>query len=336
MNVGSDITKERSKVTGAISQNISERPECVAILVLHKASLLSFGSLAEAFLAANKNSDRKLYDVFVIAPKASNNLGQIGLRIGSTELPNYNNKFDLVLVCGGYGDASHLELDSLAWLRRQRSLGAKIGGIGDAVISLSKHGLINSEFAAYHWNILRSFEETMYTRGLKPKLYEASEKSISSMGGIAALDLALALISEKHGKQLSASISDLFAYGRIRGPLEDADRFVRCRVGTTSSIIESTVRLMHQNIEEPLTQEELADAACISLRQLQRAFRNHLSDSPSAYYKRLRLIEASRLLTQGGYSVTHITYACGFKSQSHFAKVFRDKYGVTPSEYAML
>jgi len=48
------------------------------------------------------------------------------------------------------------------------------------------------------------------------------------------------------------------------------------------------------------------------------------------------LIEASRLLTQGGYSVTQITFACGFKSQSHFAKVFREKYGITPSEYAML
>lgn len=290
----------------------------------------------EAFLAANKNSEKLLYDVVVIVPDPNSSLGQAGLRIGTTGFPTDHRKFSLILVCGGFGDAHPLELNSLAWLRQQRSQGALIGGIGDAVISLLKYGLLDSEYAALHWNILRSIEETMYVRGLKPKLYEDSEKnSISSMGGIAALDLALALISKKHGKKLSASISDLFAYGRIRGPLEDADRFVRCRVGTTSSTIESTVRLMHQNIENPLTQKRLADAACVSLRQLQRVFRRHLNDSPVSYYRSIRLIEASRLLSQGGLSVTQITYACGFKSQSHFAKVFREKYGVTPSEYAM-
>ena len=316
--------------------HIADPPERIGIVALNKASLLSLGSIAEAFLAANKISDSQLYDVSIIVPEPNISLGQTDMKIGPTGLPKYHSRFDLILVCGGFGDAHPLELDSLAWLRRQRSQGAVIGGIGDAVISLSKHGLINSEHTAFHWDILRNFEETMYIRGLEPKLYEESPiKGISSMGGIAALDLVLALISKAHGKPLAASISDLFVYGRIRGPLEDADRFVRCRIGTTSSIIESTVRLMHQNIENPLSQEELADAACISLRQLQRAFRNHLSDSPSAYYKNLRLIEASRLLTQGGYSVTQITFACGFKSQSHFAKVFREKYGVTPSEYAM-
>jgi len=314
----------------------AETPERIGILVLQKASLLSLGCLAEAFLAANRISEEKLYDVVVIVPEPNISIGQTGLKVGATGLPKFHTKFDLVLVCGGYGDAQPLALDSLAWLRRQRTQGTTVGGVGDAVIWLSKNGLLDSDTAAFHWNILRSLEETTYVRGLEPKLYETEQKGLSCMGGIAALDLAIALISQKHGKQLAAGVSDLFVYGRIRGPQEDADRFVRCRVGTSSSIIESTVRLMHQNIEEPLTQEELADAACISLRQLQRAFRNHLNTSPSAYYKSLRLIEASRLLTQGGFSVTQITFACGFKSQSHFAKVFREKYGVTPSEYSDL
>lgn len=321
-------TEERSQGRG------EGEPERIALLMLQKASLISLGCLAEAFVAANRFSEKPLYNVKVIVPEPNASLGSTGLRVGATGLPRYHDRFDVILVCGGYGEASELELDSLAWLRRQRTMGAIIGGIGDAVITLSKHGLIDPESAAYHWDILRSSEETLYVRGLEPKLYSNAGKELSAMGGITALDLALSIITRTHGKVLAASVADLFVYGRIRGPMEDADRFVRYRVGTTSSIIESTVRLMYKNIEEPLTQEELADAACISLRQLQRTFRNHLNTSPSAYYKNLRLVEASRLLAQGGFSVTQITFACGFKSQSHFAKVFREKYGVTPSEFA--
>ena len=196
-----------------------DTPERVGLLVLHNASLVSLGCLAEAFLAANKYAGKDSYNVTIIVPEPNISIGQTALKVGATGLPRYHTKFDLILVCGGFGDASPLGLDSLAWLRRQRTLGAVIGGAGDAVIGLAKHGLIDPESAAYHWDILRSFEETLYVRGMEPKLYQDSGKEISCMGGITALDLALSLIAK-----VSPTCSSMGAFaGRWKMPTDLSD-----------------------------------------------------------------------------------------------------------------
>jgi AraC family transcriptional regulator, positive regulator of tynA and feaB len=54
------------------------------------------------------------------------------------------------------------------------------------------------------------------------------------------------------------------------------------------------------------------------------------------YILRRRLEECARLLTtalHSGRTVGAIAMDCGFNSVNNFAKVFREHYGVTPTEY---
>src|SRR3546814_6761090 len=90
---------------------------------------------------------------------------------------------------------------------------------------------------------------------------------------------------------------------------------------------------MWQNIEEPLTIDELAACVKISKRQLERRFCSFLGATPTCYYLELRLTRARQLIQQTNRSVTEIVVATEFVSSPHFPRRFRDFFGVLPGSY---
>ncbi|CAB3774492.1 helix-turn-helix transcriptional regulator [Paraburkholderia humisilvae] len=58
--------------------------------------------------------------------------------------------------------------------------------------------------------------------------------------------------------------------------------------------------------------------------------------SPMRYARSLRLEHAARLLanTPRG-AIQEVSYQCGFESAAHFSRVFKERYGMTPREYAV-
>ena len=87
---------------------------------------------------------------------------------------------------------------------------------------------------------------------------------------------------------------------------------------------------MENNIEDPLTPDEIADVVGLSTRQLERLFAKYLTISPKRHYLRIRLEKGRNLLRQTDLSVTDVCVACGFKSLSHFSKSYRANYGIPP------
>ena len=83
-------------------------------------------------------------------------------------------------------------------------------------------------------------------------------------------------------------------------------------------------------MEDPLAPCELADLLGISTRQLERLFGRYLNTSPKRYITEMRLHRARNLIVQSEQSITEIAMACGFNSTSHFSKVFRSHYGISP------
>ena len=86
-------------------------------------------------------------------------------------------------------------------------------------------------------------------------------------------------------------------------------------------------------LREDLTAETLADIAGVSLRTLQRIFRERFDTSPMSWLMEARLLEAARLIRAGDDPVTKIAYRVGFKDPSHFTRRFKARFGVSPNEY---
>lgn len=79
----------------------------------------------------------------------------------------------------------------------------------------------------------------------------------------------------------------------------------------------------------------LAAAVGVSLRHLQALFREQDRNIADWIWRR-RLETAAQRLADPGFAhlaVGELAYSCGFCTQSHFSRRFKDSYGISPSEY---
>ncbi|PIQ97085.1 MAG: hypothetical protein COV67_06135 [Nitrospinae bacterium CG11_big_fil_rev_8_21_14_0_20_56_8] len=91
---------------------------------------------------------------------------------------------------------------------------------------------------------------------------------------------------------------------------------------------------MHAHVDQPIQLEDLSRYAGCSIRTLQTAFRNSLGSSPMGYLKSVRLerIRQELLNAPPNESVAKLALKWGFAHNGNFAKAYKAKFGVLPSE----
>ena len=236
----------------------------------------------------------------------------------------------LVFVCGGLDVQSHTDQNTLNVTRRLDRQGAIVGAICTGTYVLAAAGLLNESRCTIHWENIDGLAEEFPHLEITNELFEIFDNRITCSGGTASLDMMLYLISQIHGQTLAAQVSDQFIHDRIRDPSDRQRMELRSRLGVSHPKLLTVVGLMETNLEEPMSQTELARQAALSTRQLERLFRKYLSTTPTRYYLNLRLARARHLLRQTSLSILSVALACGFVSASHFSKCYRETYGRTP------
>lgn len=79
--------------------------------------------------------------------------------------------------------------------------------------------------------------------------------------------------------------------------------------------------------------ETLAQDVCMSRMQLNRKLQALTGHSTHEFLRAQRLKRAAQILHQHAGNVSEVAYEVGFASPSHFARAFKEQFGVPPSEY---
>ncbi|HEU5290545.1 MAG TPA: ATP-binding protein, partial [Cyclobacteriaceae bacterium] len=94
-------------------------------------------------------------------------------------------------------------------------------------------------------------------------------------------------------------------------------------------------KLVEDNISDSLFGvEQMAKEIGLSRAQLFRKLKAIAGISPNEFINEIRLQKAAKLILSKTDTLAQIGYSVGFNEQSYFAKCFRKKFGVSPSEYA--
>jgi AraC family transcriptional regulator len=105
------------------------------------------------------------------------------------------------------------------------------------------------------------------------------------------------------------------------------------RGGLGSARLRKIKELVHAKIGDDLSLDEMAQAVGLSTAHFARMFRKSTGATPHQFVLRQRLERAKTMLRARDARVLDVAVACGFKTQQHFAQVFRDLWGVSPTDY---
>jgi AraC family transcriptional regulator len=87
------------------------------------------------------------------------------------------------------------------------------------------------------------------------------------------------------------------------------------------------------HLEEDIPLETLADQAGFSRYHFHRIFTAVVGETPADYVQRLRVELAANYLVKTTRTITQIAQEAGFSNSAVFARAFRQRMGLTPSEY---
>jgi transcriptional regulator GlxA family with amidase domain len=218
----------------------------------------------------------------------------------------------------------------LSFLRRERAAGTPMGAICSGAYVLAKAGFLDGVKTAIHWEYHDLITEEFPAVELVRNVFVANQKFITASGGTAAADLMLHMIGQQHGHDLAVAVADQMCYNAVREGTAAQRVSLQSRHGMRNEHLSRAIALLEDHIEDPLAPCDLAEMLGISTRQLERLFGKYLNTSPKRYITEMRLHRARNLIVQTEQSITEIAMACGFNSTSHFSKVFRSHYGVSP------
>ncbi|WP_162501575.1 GlxA family transcriptional regulator, partial [Methylobacterium crusticola] len=307
-----------------------DTPARFAFLLLPGFALMSYASAVEPLRAANVLAGRDLFAWLHLSPDgrpvAASNGATLAVEGGLERL----GEAATILVCAGGNPALYDDPATFRALRAAARRGLTVGGVSGGPFVLARAGLLDGYRATVHWEHAPAFAEAFPRVSLVPSLFQIDRRRLTCAGGVAALDMMHAVVAARHGTGLSDAVTDWFLAAHVRPGSGQQRRGLRERLGVASPRVEAAVALMERRIEEPASRAELAAAAGISPRQLDRLFARHLAASPERFYLGVRLERAHDLLAQTTLSVTQVAVATGFASPSHFARAFRARYGRAP------
>nr|WP_299243081.1 GlxA family transcriptional regulator [uncultured Halomonas sp.] len=306
--------------------------QTLGFLLLDNFTLISLASAIEPLRMANQLAGREIYRWYTLSQDGAPVHASDGLQITPDASITIPLTLDWVVVCGGVGANRYITREHVGWLQSQSRQLRRMGAVCTGSWALARAGLLDGFEASVHWECLAAMGEAFPRIMLSARLFSIDRNRFTASGGTAPLDMMLTLIARDHGHDLSAAISEMFIYERVRNEQDQQRMPLKHMLGTTQPKLLEIAALMEANLEEPISFDELARFVGISRRQLERLFQKYLHCSPSRYYLRLRLTRARQLLKQTPMPIIDVASACGFVSTPHFSKCYREFFGVPPRQ----
>lgn len=113
-----------------------------------------------------------------------------------------------------------------------------------------------------------------------------------------------------------------------------SDKVREGRRDRPSCALERALGFLRRHLEEPLTVEDLAEAAGVSPRTLFRDFKKEIGASPMEVLREERLERIHQELSEPAAetSVTEVAFRWGFNHLGRLAAFYRERYGESPSD----
>ncbi|WP_436533513.1 GlxA family transcriptional regulator [Actinoplanes sp. HUAS TT8] len=304
----------------------------VAVLALDQVIPFDLATPIEVFSRVRLPDEENPYEVRVCGPAETVDAGAftIGVRWGLSTLLDA----DTIILPGCADPAMIVPPDVLDHLRKAAAGGTRIASICAGTFIFAATGLLDGLRATTHWIaapvLAARYPEITVDADV---LYVDNGQFLTSAGAAAGLDLCLHLIRRDHGSAVAADAARLSVMpleregGQAQFIVPDAPPTPR------GSELEPLLRWMQENTDVDVTLGDLAARGGMSVRTLNRRFREQTGTTPLQWLLRARIRRAQHLLEAGDQPVEVIAGRVGFGSPTAFRDRFKRIVGTSPQSY---
>jgi transcriptional regulator GlxA family with amidase domain len=307
-------------------------PSRVAILVYDGVTLLDVAGPAEVFKEANRFGAQ--YRISLVSPTGDGVTSNLGFGICVDGAVSVEPSSDTYLVPGSDRFPREPVPQALAEAARVPAAGARrLASICTGAFILAAAGLLDGKRATTHWQVTRELSMRCPTCRVEPDaIYVRDGTTYTSAGVTAGIDLALALVEEDHGPDLTRDVARaLVVYMQRSGGQSQFSAPLQAPP-PRSPALRTVTDLVTANPHGNYSLDELAKHLNVSTRHLTRLFREELSTTPARYVEDIRF-EMARALLDQRHSATQAATLAGFPSYESMRRVFARKLGISPAAY---
>lgn len=306
----------------------------VAFVLQDNFSMMAFTGAVDALVTANLMSTTPLYEVRVVGVGKDVVLSDLGIAISvdCNLLELDVSQQNLILICGGLRVPLLADRMLRTKLRLADAAGAMLGGLWNGSYFIAEAGLLDGYECAFHPDGRAMMEELYPKARLSKYSFVLDRQRISCAGVNSSLSMMLEVVRRDYGDGLVRAVEALLSCDKTQDA-KDISVLALDGDPTLPQPLKLALELMHNNIEEPLTIDEIVGHVSMSRRQLERLFCRHVNATPPRYYLELRLTRARQLMLQTNKPLADIAVASGFISISHFRRCFREFFDVSPGRF---
>lgn len=142
-------------------------------------------------------------------------------------------------------------------------------------------------------------------------------------------DVVLGFISSSLERFLSMVYCRLKGINLLVDESRKAGRFI-----DESKLILDVKNYLEENISEKVTVNDICTHFGIGQTALMKKFRNETGLGVMEYFTDIKIAGAKKLIASTALSFAEIADKLGFSSANYFSRVFKDRTGLTPTEYS--
>jgi AraC-like DNA-binding protein len=162
-----------------------------------------------------------------------------------------------------------------------------------------------------------------------PDALALKSMSLSSPLEDAYLRLLKALQNDADAVFLGQDIVKEIIYWVLKGPMGHV-LYERANVEGNFAKVAKVLDTLHSDYSSPLTVEDMAAEAHMSVPAFHRVFKQVTTESPLQYLKKVRLSKARDLIVLDGYRASDAALSVGYNSPSQFSREFKRHYHYSP------
>lgn len=301
----------------------------IVFLIFPRFQILDLTGPLAAFQTASAEAGGDAYRVHVCALAGGLVASEAGLQVMSARLPR--RPIDTMIVVGGRGTReAAVSPDFIAFTRRAASRARRVASVCSGAFMLAAAGLLDGRRATTHWRWATTLQRHFPKVQVDGDRIFIKDGSVWSSAGITAgIDLALAMIEEDLGREVSrATAQDLVVYHRRPGGQSQFSAMLE--LAPRSDRVGLALSYARDHLARDLSVERLAEAAHLSPRQFGRLFRAETGETPAKAVERLRAEAARARVEAGREPIEQIAASVGFGDPERMRRAFLRLYGQPP------